>query len=135
MAKTITSLCIALLLSACIVVDDRRPNGPVIKSGGGPPPWAPAHGRRAKEIYRYYYYPSVGVYLNVSTGTYFYLDGGTWQVSTRLPSAIVLDSGESVSLELDTDKPYIYYEEHRGKFKGKKLKKEGKGPKHGRFDF
>ena len=121
-----------LMLVGC-ATDGRGPNfgvgvsvggnapPPVIvgPSGGGPPPWAPAHGRRAREAqYRYYYYPASGVYLNVATGSYFYLNGGTWQVAMALPSTVILDSNNYVSLELDTDRPYLYYEEHRGKYKG-----------------
>jgi hypothetical protein len=96
---------------------------------GGPPPWAPAHGRRAKEAFRYsyYYYPAAGVYFNVSTRTYFYLNGGTWQVSATLPPAVLLDAGDYVSLELDTDKPYQYYAEHKTKYKVNKCKKKGNG--------
>ncbi len=124
------------LLAGCAVDDGRRPNvnvgvaigGDAPARGGGPPPWAPAHGRRAKEAaYRYYYYPASGVYLNISTGTYFYLSGGTWQVSARLPPSVVIDTADYVSLELATDKPYLFYDEHRVKFKGKKGHPKGKG--------
>jgi uncharacterized protein YcfL len=122
----------ALLLVGC-ATDGRSPRvgvgvsvggsapPPVIveASRGGPPPWAPAHGRRAKEArYRYYYYPASGVYMNVSTGGYFYLNGDTWQVAMTLPSTVRLDSGNYVSLELETDRPYLYYDEHKSKYKG-----------------
>ena len=96
---------------------------------GGPPPWAPAHGRRAKEVrYRYYYYPASGVYVNVATGSYFYMNGGNWQVGMTLPSTVVLDKTNYVSLELDTDTPYIFYEEHKVKYKGHgRPHKQGRG--------
>lgn len=42
-----------------------------------------------------------------------------------LPSTVVIDTNDYVSVELDTDKPYLYYEEHRVKYKGK-------GPSHGK---
>lgn len=95
---------------------------PVIveSAGGGPPPWAPAQGRRAQEAqYRYYYhyYPASGVYMNVSTGGYFYLSGGSWQVAMTLPSTVMLDTSNYVSLELETDRPYLYYNEHKIKYK------------------
>ena len=120
------------ILSGCVVVDDRKPNGPVMKTGGGPPPWAPAHGRRAKEAaaYTYYYYPSAGVYFSVATGSYFYSTGGSWQVATSLPSTIVVNSGDYVTLELETDKPYLYYNEHKVKYKMKRNNGRGKGNKH-----
>jgi hypothetical protein len=137
----------ALILAGC-ATDGRSPNvgvgvsvgggapPPVIveEPRGGPPPWAPAHGRRAKEArYRYYYYPASGVYMNVSTGGYFYLSGGTWQVAMTLPSTVRLDTSNYVSLELETDRPYLYYDEHRVKYKGQSnghFKKNGRGKGH-----
>ena len=98
----------------------------------GPPPWAPAHGRRAKEVvYKYYYYPSTGVYFNVSTGSYFYLNGGAWQMAMTLPSTVSIDANEYVTVELDTDRPYLYYAEHKVKYKQTKQggAGHGKGPK------
>ena len=142
-----TALLVALSLTAIgCAADGRHPNvgvgvqiggnapPPVVASpppqGGGPPPWAPAHGRRAKAVvYRYYYYPSTGVYFNVSTGSYFYLNGGSWQVSMSLPSSVVIDANDYVSVELDTDRPYVYYEEHKVKYKGKGHS-HGKGHGH-----
>lgn len=113
----------ALALTSCVIVDDRRSGPPGVKSGG-PPPWAPAHGYRAKQARHYYYYPDAGVYFDVGTKTYFYMNGGTWQVAVSLPPTVVLDSTAYVSLELDTDTPYLYYDEHQHKYKGKKPKKE-----------
>ncbi|MGQ0694038.1 MAG: hypothetical protein ACT4OL_00500 [Nitrospiraceae bacterium] len=130
----------ALMLVGC-ATDGRSPNvgvgvsvggsapPPVIVEAprGGPPVWVPAHGRRARKAhYSYYYYPASGVYVNVSTGSYFYLNGGTWQVAMTLPSTVVLDRSNYVSLELDTDRPYLYYEEHKVKYKG-----HGGSKKHG----
>ncbi len=43
-----------------------------------PPPWAPAHGYRAKE-YRYVYYPHHEVYYAPATQHWFWLDGGRWR--------------------------------------------------------
>lgn len=136
----------ALILLIGCATDGRSPNvgvgvsiggnaPPPVVAGtpkGGPPPWAPAHGRRAKEgLYRYYYYPASGVYFNVGTGSYFYLNGGTWQVAMTLPSTLILDSNNYVSLELETDKPYLYYEEHKVKFRGHgNSKSRGRGHGH-----
>ena len=111
-----------MLLAGCASIEGKRSVPPTAK-GGGPPPWAPAHGLRAKHAY--YYYPSVGVYFDLSTRSYFYLSGGVWTVSTNLPPTIVLDS-DHVRVELDTDRPYLYYDEHKARFAGKKPKK-GKG--------
>ena len=135
-----------MLLTAC-ATDGRSPNvgvgvsiggsppPPVVAATprGGPPPWAPAHGRRAKEAaYRYYYYPASGVYFNVSTRSYFYLNGGTWQVAMALPSTVIIDQNNYVSLELETDKPYLFYEEHKVKYRGHGNSK-GRGQGHGRW--
>ena len=61
----------------------------------GPPPWAPAHGRRAK--YRYYYYPSHYVYYDTARGVYFYLAGDGWRVSAHLPSGVQLEYADYVA--------------------------------------
>lgn len=42
----------------------------------GPPPWAPAHGYRAKQKYRYY--PACNVYQDPVSGLFFSLQGGAW---------------------------------------------------------
>ncbi|WP_447979295.1 hypothetical protein [Candidatus Nitrospira bockiana] len=133
MPRIMAAIMISCFLTGCVAVQERPAGGPAIKTGGGPPPWAPAHGRRAKEAgtrYYYYYYPAAGVYMNVSTGTYFYLNGGQWQVGMSLPPTIVLASAEYVMLDLDTDKPYLYYDEHKAKYKGKGNRGKGRGNKH-----
>jgi len=136
-----------LVLTGC-AVDGRGPRvGLGVAIGGappppvivaqpapGPPPWAPAHGRRAMVAQRYYYYPSSGVYFNVNTGSYFYMNGGNWQVGMSLPSTLVIDSGDYIALDLETDRPYQFYDEHRMKYKGHKhFKERGHGRGHGRW--
>jgi len=56
--------------------------------------------------------------MSVSTGSYFYLNGGTWQVAMTLPSTVRLDTSDYVILEMETDRPYLYYDEHKVKYKG-----------------
>ena len=87
---------------------------------GGPPAHAPAHGYRAKHQYRYY--PSSNVYKDTEKGIYFYLKGDNWEVGASLPLPLREGLGESVSLELDTDKPYIHHAEHVKKYPPKKSK-------------
>jgi hypothetical protein len=71
--------------------------------------------------------------MNVTTGGYFYLSGGTWQVAMTLPSTVGLDTSNYVSLELETDKPYLYYEEHKVKYKGHgRSQGQGRGRGHGK---
>lgn len=80
----------------------------------GPPDHAPAHGYRAKHMYQYY--PAASVYRDTDTGMYFYLSGSNWQVGASLPDALKVKLGSSVSIELDTDKPYIYNNQHREQY-------------------
>jgi len=99
---------------------------------GGPPAHAPAHGYRAKHQYRYF--PSNNVYQDTERGIYFYLKGGNWEVGASLPLPLQEGLGESVSFELDTDKPYIHHAEHVKKYppkqsKGKKKNKWAKKKK------
>jgi hypothetical protein len=77
--------------------------------GHGPPPWAPAHGYRAKHHYRYY--PSSEVYFDIGRAVYIYYEGERWRVSVKLPGEIRIDLNDYVTLEMDTDKPYEYHSE------------------------
>ena len=86
-----------------------------------PPPWAPAHGVRAK--HHYYYYPSSSVYFDAGRQVYFYLEGNQWKMAVSLPSYIRIDANRYVEMELDTDKPYMYHNEHRKKYPSGQLKK------------
>jgi hypothetical protein len=91
---------------------------------GGPPPHAPAHGYRAK--YKYRYYPACSVYYDDYRKLYFYLEGPNWRIAASLPHSIQLGSGGCVSIEMDSDKPYIHYEEHKRKYPPGQLKKNVK---------
>jgi hypothetical protein len=86
----------------------------------GPPTHAPAHGYRAKHKYRYY--PSQKVYHDSDRGLYFYLKGDNWEIGASLPSHMSADLGESVTIELDTDKPYVHNADHIKKYPPKKSK-------------
>lgn len=87
----------------------------------GPPVHAPAHGYRAKHKYRYF--PSSSVYLDADRGLYFYLSGSSWQVAASLPHALQIQLTNSVSIEMDTDKPYIYNAQHRKQYPPGQMKK------------
>lgn len=89
-----------------------------------PPAHAPAHGHRAKQ--RYDYYPDACVYFSPESGSYFYLEGSNWRVSASLPNDLKVRLGSSVSLELDTDRPYIYNQEHKAKYPPGKMKSKRK---------
>ncbi|MBW1679538.1 MAG: hypothetical protein JRJ08_05275 [Deltaproteobacteria bacterium] len=123
-----------------VMVGTTHPSyGPSVKEG--PPPWAPAHGYRAK--YRYFYYPSSYIYFDTGRNLYFYFEGGQWQVSAALPAGIKLNVSDYVTLEMDTDKPYQFHSDvvkkhppgYLKKAKGKdKDKKKDKGKDKKKWD-
>ena len=88
---------------------------------GGPPAHAPAHGYRGKHKYRYY--PDCSVYHDTERGLYFYIKRGNWEVGATLPNHLKIGLGESVSLELDTDRPYTYHADHVKQYPPGKMKK------------
>lgn len=91
---------------------------------GGPPPHAPAHGYRAKHHYRYY--PSCSVYYDSGRKIYFYLKSDNWEVGASLPSSIRVRLGEYVTMELETDKPYVYHADHLKRYPPGQMKKKNK---------
>lgn len=97
MHRQLAGLAIASLLVAWLALP--------VAALADPPPWAPAHGHRAK-AYRYVYYPSHEVYFAPATRHWFWLDGGRWRVGTSLPGGMVLASVPGVSIVLGTERPY-----------------------------
>ena len=94
----------ALMLAFVFVLDTGyvMAKNKVKSEGGGPPPWAPAHGYRRK----FQYYPKQKVYYRPDTKQYFWIDAGAVKVGTKLPSWISI-SGSGTTAELDTDKPLL----------------------------
>lgn len=88
----------------------------------GPPPHAPAHGYRAKYTYRYY--PAVQVYFDISRRVYFYLDEGHWVASASLPRSIRVRLGDYAEIDMESDRPYTKFKEHRKKYPPGQLKKK-----------
>lgn len=87
-----------------------------------PPPWAPAHGKRAKQ-HPYTYYPEYGIYYAPESRMWFWLEGSDWRIGASLPLDYKSYATGGVSIELGTDKPYEendFVVEHYGK--PKKLK-------------
>ena len=100
-----------------------EPRPTVVKDKkNGPPPHAPAHGYRSKRQYKYY--PSTSVYHDTNRGLYFYLSGSGWQIAASLPENLKMRLGSSVTMEMDTDKPYIYNDQHRKQYPPGQLKKK-----------
>ncbi len=112
--------------------DSEPENPPVVKKHNkqDPPAHAPAHGYRAKHQYRYY--PSPSVYYDTGRGLYFYLKGGNWEIGASLPSSLRVGLGDYVSMELDSDKPYIHHKEHAKKYPPKKAQNKHKKKKKGK---
>jgi hypothetical protein len=125
-AMFLLSLGACQIKSAGVHIGDEP--GPVVvaksKPKGGPPAHAPAHGYRAKHHYRYY--PSCYVYFDVSRKCYFYLSGDSWKVSASLPVHMRVQLGNYVSIEMDTDRPYTKFKEHKKKYPPGQLKKKKK---------
>jgi hypothetical protein len=62
--------------------------------------------------YDYYFYPNVAVYLQISTGFYYYEDRGRWLRVRQLPPSIHLDSRYRRQLIIRDPYPYVRYTEH-----------------------
>jgi hypothetical protein len=77
-------------------------------------PNTPSHGYLA--TYQYRYYPNCRVYYDDHRKLYFYLESLNWQISASLPNDIQERLDDYVSIETDTDNPYIYYKEHQRKY-------------------
>ncbi len=76
--------------------------------------------------YDYDYYPSAGVYFNDRTGYYYHHDRGRWHHVRRLPRHIRIHDYDRVHLRARGDRPYLYYDEHRRKYKGHRNKHKRK---------
>jgi hypothetical protein len=100
------------------------------KQKGGPPDHAPAHGYRTKHKYRYY--PSAQVYFDTDRGLYFYLSKDDWRVTASLPSSLKMSLGSHISLEMDSDRPYVHHAEHKRKYPPGHVKKTIHQPKPGK---
>ena len=81
----------------------------------GPPSHAKAHGYRAKHTYRYY--PSANAYYDVERKAYFYLEGNNWRMGVSLPDNLSVRLGSHVTVEMDSDKPYTRFEEHKRQYR------------------
>ena len=102
--------------------NERHPDDSGYYVKEGPPPWAPAHGHRAK--HRYYYYPTYRVYHEREQGVWFYYRDGEWRVTVSLPSEIRIDMNDYVVLEMDDDRPYRYDHEVVKRYPPGQLKKK-----------
>lgn len=128
---TLTGLAILLTLAFVLPLDTLG-QGHGQKKPKGPPPWAPAHGYRAKT--RHVYFPDQNFYFDVQKNVYIYMSDDKWQVAVKLPSLyaeIDLKGAVKVELELDTDSPQKYNSDHIVKYKDKGGKEKTKVKKVG----
>ena len=89
----------------------------------GPPPWAPAHGYRAKT--KYIYFPERNFYYDLNQHNYIYLSGSNWTFSATLPKLFIginLGSTRQVELDYYGSRPYQYNSTHIVRYKGKASK-------------
>ena len=100
---------------------------------GGPPAHARAHGYRAKHKYRYY--PDCSVYHDTERGLYFYIKGDNWEIGASLPNNLQIRLGESVNLELDTDRPYTFHADHIKEYPPGKTNKKDKNKKNKKHNW
>lgn len=114
-------------VSGVIRIGDAPPPPTIVVEAAqpGPPPWAPAHGRRAK--YVYYYYPGCDVYYRPADRMWVYLEGSRWSVAASLPSSIRIDLRRSISLEMDTDRPYVHHAKVRAFYPASVVAKADRG--------
>jgi hypothetical protein len=127
-AKFFFSTALSLLLLVLTLPLDSLAQG---KGKPGPPPWAPAHGYRAKT--RHVYFPGHNFYYDVQKGVYIYLSGGQWLIRPALPTmyaSVNLREASWVELDLNTDAPHKFNGEHKGKYKGNPKGGNGPGPGH-----
>jgi hypothetical protein len=114
MKRTIKILLLLMTLSGVSILEG------LAQGKGGPPPWAPAHGYRAKT--RHIYFPEHNFYFDVQRGVYIYLSGSSWIINAKLPVGISmskLNSAMKVELDLNTDSPFKFNSDHKVKYKAK----------------
>lgn len=113
MYKLLFCAVLSLLLSTEI---DAQSKG----NGQGPPPWAPAHGFRAKT--RFVYFPEYNFYFDLEKKVYIHFQAGKWTLSVELPARLGnlnLRNASKFELDLDIDNPQIYNAEHQMRFRPK----------------
>ena len=129
MSSILAGIILLFALSACqhggVVIGAQSDSEYRSEKKGGPPPWAPAHGYRAKHKYRYY--PSLYVYFDIDRKVYFYLEGDEWELVVTLPENITIDGYEYVTLQMDSEKPYEYHVDVVRKYPPGQQKSKSKG--------
>ena len=76
------------------------------------PYYGPPHHHYHPHYYDYYYYPYTQVYFHFTTGIYYYREGGVWVTAKILPPHIHIDATHRVRIRVESDRPYIKFNEH-----------------------
>jgi hypothetical protein len=100
---------------------------------GGPPPWAPAHGYRAKT--KYVYFPQQNIYYDTQRAVYIYLNDGNWEIGARIPRGIkakTLRDSRQVELRLNVDNPQRYNGDHLKRYRDRVVPDVAKNKPRGR---
>lgn len=113
---------LALAATACVAHAD-------------PPPWAPAHGERARHRHHYVYYPNGEMYYAPRRHLWFWLTGNGWQAGVELPMALrAYARVGGVDIELDAARPYQRHAYVRRHYGGHRVRWERREHEHGRDD-
>lgn len=80
----------------------------------GPPPWAPAHGYRAKQ---HVYFPDYHVFYDARRSGYVFWNNGAWVFSAAVPAFIANVDLGNTRVQVMSDiplnaRPEIYYENY-----------------------
>lgn len=84
--------------------------------GATPPPWAPAHGYRAKT--RHIYFPQQNMYYDLQKNVYIFLNHGNWMVSASIPAVygrIDLRMAKQIQIAVNSSYPYRYHKGYSAK--------------------
>lgn len=109
-----TLLVIVILFAGTGIEASAQPG----KKGGGPPPWAPAHGYRAKT--RHIFFPEFNIYFDIIKGVYIHQDGPRWITTPKVPivlKGIDLKKKKQIELDLNVDNPHKFNSDHKVKYK------------------
>jgi hypothetical protein len=91
--------------------------GAMFVASAAPPPHAPAHGWRAKQVqqghHRYVYYPQREIYYARDRDLWYWLDGGNWQSGARLPRNLSAFVVGGIDLALAGERPYVHHDDVR----------------------
>lgn len=67
--------------------------------------------------HHYWYFPESNTYYNPKANIYYYQKGNKWHRSSRLPKEFRGTGSRKVELDMATDRPHIFNQKHRGKYK------------------